>query len=126
MTQDTPFQPRQIQLEHPDKAPRWYFAQGIDLEHWLPAITNHPGDGQDNDGSLVAAFHAEFAPSLRHGKLMAASQEMYLLLKAGLPLLRKAAVENEDKELRQMCDDMTERLAEVDATPTDENVRGAW
>ncbi len=118
---------REIELVPLDESPRWYFNSSIDLEHWLPAITNHPGDGQDNDGALVAAFHDQFKPCEKHGRMMAASREMYLLLKAGLPLLRAAAVENEDKALREQCDEVARRLAEIDAAPGTEGPdRAAW
>lgn len=123
---ENPSLSRAIELAHPDHVPRWYFSEGIDLDYWLPAITTHPGDGQNNDGALIAAFHPEFAPSVRHGKLLAAAHEMFLLLKAGLPLLREAAVENEDKELRVLCDEVAERIADIESSEGDDTVRPAW
>lgn len=126
MPEEGTFQPRMVQLTHPDESPRWYFAQGLDMERWLPAITNHPGEGQDNDGALVAAFDSELGPSLRHGKLLAASQEMFQLLRRGLPLLRRQAAENEDKELLAMCAQVQERIEEIEATPTDPRLRSSW
>lgn len=108
---------RTVELTPLDSSPRWYFNQCIDLEHWLPAITNHPGENQDNDGALVAAFHGEFPPSEKHGRLMAASREMYLLLKAGLPALKEQAVAQGDAQLQALCENMELRLAEIDAAP---------
>lgn len=126
MSEEKPFEPRMVQLTHPDESPRWYFAQSIDLERWLPAITNHPGDGQENDGALVAAFDQECGPSLRHGKLLAASHEMFMLLRRGLPLLHKAAAESEDKELLALCAQVKERIEEIEATPQDPTVKSSW
>jgi hypothetical protein len=127
MSSNERFIPRQVELVPLDESPRWFFNRCIDLEKWLPAITNHPGESQDNDGALVAAFDSEFAPCERHGLMMAASREMYLLLKAGLPMLRRAAVENEDTALREQCDRMAARLEEIDAAPSTEGAdRAAW
>jgi hypothetical protein len=118
---------RMVNLTPLDESPRWFFNSGIDLEVWLPAITNHPGDGQDNDGALVAGFHAEFAPSEKHGRLMAASREMYVLLKAGLPQLKDAALASGDDPLVALCDQMAQRMAEIDAAPGHEGPdRPAW
>jgi hypothetical protein len=108
------FTPRQIQLMPLDESPRWFFNRCIDLDKWLPAITNHSGESQDNDGALVAAFDQDCAPCERHGMMMAASREMYVLLKAGLPLLRMQAEHLHNSELLALCDAMAQRLIEID------------
>lgn len=117
---------RTVEITPLDSSPRWYFNQCIDLDHWLAAITNHPGESQENDGALVAAFHDQFKPSEKHGRLMAASREMYLLLKPGLDVLKAHAQASGQAQLLEQCEAMAERLAEIDAAPGDEHDRSAW
>lgn len=117
---------RTVELIAPEEADQWHFIKSLDLEVWLPAISTQPGEGQDNDGTLVCAFDQDNAPSVRHGKMMAASFSMYKLLKEGLPTLKAQAESTQNQALLEQCVKMEAQLLDIDAEPIEDIVRPAW